>query len=660
MLRDLHLQDCMALYYPVPSTTAGRVPDYRISPDLSNVEGAARAPLSPQARKMLAEQGFAVLPAEGYDSLCQVYLSSGLPRFVTVDAVFDAFRLLGLRTLWEVEKGSLRDELEALLSSLRDVVHSMYRDSSGPVREAAGKVLAFLGVALRLMGVEAEVPEEVRGAVEEECRLVEEASGPAVSPVFGYAEDYRAYVPRGLYASDASMRGYYRARTWLGRMGFPTYAGGGAAPQSKGRDMARRSLLLVAALHAGEVGGRPALQVWDRIYQPLRFLNADSLHLNSLHYTRLMKEVFGERIQLDRLAEDALVDEFISRAAEEQARVLGTVAGLMEEGGPSYHFLECGWGFGTAVFERLTADRVPGRNVPRALDFPAVMGSERAFRILDGYYQETKYQGYRERVLEARGELVSVAPYPARASFQWSWLDASRALLYPCPEGYPRFMRGDAWQDKDLHTFLACWVESCGSAPGETAPVSQRTSGESKGYVEPRPVLFAALAADADMLRRGLSERGLLDDASRGRLDDFYMLATALKDMAEKELDGQPLSAAEQDTLSRIGETLRDLASLPAGGEGGEGQGYPEAGTVVRVYEDPAYGDVLQLALGKPYLCYVVAPVDGRPTLTLGALYSFYELVNPRDKALSEESWRDALSRGERPDPPSWARSFMP
>jgi len=657
VLRDLQMQDSLALYYPVPASAAAQVPGYRVNPDLSNVEGAARVSLSPQVRRLLAERGFAVVPAEGCDDLYQVYLSSGLPSFVTVDAVFKAFHLLCLRTLLEMEVRRLRADLEALLSALQEVMYSIYRDSGGTVREAAGKDLGFLGVARRLLGLDPGIPAEVRGEVEEECRLIESASSSGTSPLFGYREDYRAYIPPGAYASDASMGGYYRARTWLGRMGFPAYAGKGPALEKRGRDMARRSLLLVGALHAAEVGGEPALKVWDRVYQPLRFLAAGSLHLNAHHYSRLMREVFGDRLVLDELSDDARVDEFISRAGQEGARLLGTAAGLMDANGPSFHFLECGLPFGESVFESLTASGgVTGRGLPRGLDFPAVMGSSRALELLEGYYQEGRYEGYAEKVRETAAKLSVLEPYPARASLSWSWLDASRALLYPGTEGYPPFTLGGAWRDKDLHSFLACWVELGRGAAGAVSPREAAPGGSAAGgggYVEPRPGIFAALAADADMLRRGLSERGLLDEATAEDLESFYRWALGLKAMAEKELAGQPLSVEERDVLSHVGETLRDLASGPSGE-------LPSSPWVLtEVYADPAYGDVLRLALGRPYLCYVVAPVDGRPTLTAGALYSFYELAGPREKTCDEEGWRESLLRGERHDPPSWTSSFL-
>ena len=47
----------------------------------------------------------------------------------------------------------------------------------------------------------------------------------------------------------------------------------------------------------------------------------------------------------------------------------------------------------------------------------------------------------------------------------WTWLDALKPLLGRFPEGYPTFMRTEAWRDKELEACLGSWTELGRASP---------------------------------------------------------------------------------------------------------------------------------------------------------------------------------------------------
>ena len=53
------------------------------------------------------------------------------------------------------------------------------------------------------------------------------------------------------------MEGYFQAFTWLGEMGFALAEGTGPGEITRGRENARRAVLLVVALHEAEADGEP-------------------------------------------------------------------------------------------------------------------------------------------------------------------------------------------------------------------------------------------------------------------------------------------------------------------------------------------------------------------------------------------------------------------
>lgn len=667
VLGSMPALDSLALYYPVPAATAARVPDYVVSPDLSNVEGARGAGLAASVVRALGSQGFAVVPG-GEEEIYRVYQDRPGAKFVTLDAVLHSFDVLCDYALRDIETDFFQEDLRALAGALLESMRSLYEESRGTVRDAALKDLAFLAVASRLLGMEAEVPAEAADMVEGELALIAAQGGEAASPIFGYTEDYGRYVPVGHYAESEEMGRYFQASTWLG-MAFYLRPGTGPSDIQRGRGMARQAVLLVGALHAAEAGDEPALEVWERIQRPTAFLAGTDDDLDAQGLTRLASEAFGSSFPLDRLEDDAAVDALIERCFVEkgEADVATELATAGTEGGACFRLFGRREPPDASVFARLTADAVPERFLPRGLDLPAALGSDRALETLTGVYGESDYRGYVENMEALRRESADVDPVRSRVSAYAACLDAIKPQLEIFGEGYPAFMRGAAWGDRCLYSFLGTWVglrhdAAFEALPGGDAGEAPTASPAAKGYVEPAPESFARLAAATDMLRRGLGERGLLRDAVGERLDALYRLLLSLKSMAEKELRGEALAAEEYAAIDGIGDTLEYLETFPAGegeGAGAAREGEPDMAAVSDAYADPYFGEVLQAAVGRAAVYYVVAPVEGVPTLTVGAGFSYHEFVKPLAQRLSDEAWRQVLDAGQVPTPLAWTASFL-
>lgn len=668
VLERTSLQDCFALYYPVPSETRPSVASYRVDADLSNVAGREGISLPAGAARALVERGF-ILVSAGQSQIHQVYKEAGGAKFVTADAILHAFHLLYRNTQRYVEAAVLLPNLEKLIASMRDTVRAIYDEAEGRAKSAALSDLAFLDVPAALLGLGTEAPEEIGDEVSEELRLIEECSALTASPLFGYQVDYTRYLPSGHYNSSGELEGYFKAMTWLGDMGFYPRQGDGASDVERGRDMARRAIVLVGGLHMSEVEGEPALEVWDDIQQCTSFMVGTSEDVDAITCSRVMEETLGRRFPLSDLEDDARVDEFVDGITRESSRENGTIVpgnGDAGEGEISFRLFGRRTVPDAHIFQELVEDKVPGRLMPRGLDIPAAFGSDRALEILDAMYGETGYEGYTEAVHELREGLSRLGPAQARSSIHGGVIDMLRILLRTCGEGYPAFMKSVQWQDRDLQTFTSSWTElhhdsmlvAEGSLSAETAMEPYPEAGE-KGYVEPRPDLFASLAAVTDMFYRGLVDRGLADQALLERLECLHGLTLNLKEMAEKELRNEPLSAEEYAAIAAIGETLEYLSTMPSGEESSAPWADTATAAVTDAYYDPNYGELLEMAVGRPSVYYVVAPVEGTPTLLVGAGYSYYEFVKPAAEPLSDEAWRGMLEAGTEPAPPAWTSSFL-
>jgi len=672
-----------AAYVLVPVEVVLNVPAYTpdldvvVNPDVVSWLGDAQ-------RAALEENGFVVVP-QGYEQIYQIYQradDAGIPAFVTTDAVLHAYHILYDYALRLAEIEHFIADLEALNAAMLEAAEADYAATGDPVQEAAWQNLAFLAVATKLLTPDADVPAPVRDVVVEELVLIEAHEGITFSPIFGYREDYSQYVPRGHYTRNEDFERYFRAMMWYGRMSFHL-----AVPRDPeaARRETRGALLIVRALHNAQVGSEPALDVWERIYEPTAFFVGTADDLTVYDYAAVAQEVYGGLPDAIALADDAKLDEFIAAARE--LRPPAIVGGFVtdqedsEEVTMGFRFMGQRFIPDSYMFQQLVYDQVklyqgsgepftlsyslagPIRGFPRGLDVLAVLGSARALEILTAE-GDTDYDGYAEQLAKLQAEFAALPGEQWTSNLYWNWLHTLRPLLEVKGEGYPTFMQSLAWVDKDLHTWLGSWAElrhdtilyakqSYTIFAGSAMPEPE----SAQGYVEPQPEVYARLAALTAQMQTGLGGRNLLNYEMAEKLDWMEQLLLALKDISEKELRGEGLTDEEYDLIRTIGDALEDLTTFS---EEIEGEITSEAdermALIADVHTDTNTNQVLEEGVGDAFPIYVVVRVEGQQVVTLGGVFSYYEFKWPIGDRLTDEAWQ-AMS--PRPDRPAWKGSFI-
>lgn len=317
------------------------------------------------------------------------------------------------------------------------------------------------------------------------------------------------------------------------------------------------------------------------------------------------------------------------------------------------------------VFQKLLDPDVPGRTQPRSLDFFAAIGSERALRHLEDL-GDTALPKYLDNMARLRDAFAAYDEATWTQNLYWSWIHSLRPLLEPVGEGYPAFMRSEAWLDKQLTTALASWTE----LKRDTILYAKQVYVERgydameppeperpKGYVEPVPELYARVAALSRMTIEGLSARGLLaDEGERAALEAMERLALRLQGMAEKQLRGEALSEEEYELIRFYGAEIEALTFAADDEAFYQGRGIKpmggqdlQAAVVADIATDLATGSVVENAVGRIFEIYVVAPIEGRLVLTKGGVFSHYEFTQPLSDRLTDEAWRARLDAGEAP-----------
>ncbi|MHC4718619.1 MAG: DUF3160 domain-containing protein, partial [Planctomycetota bacterium] len=243
----------------------------------------------------------------------------------------------------------------------------------------------------------------------------------------------------------------------------------------------------------------------------------------------------------------------------------------------------------------------------------------------------------------------------------WSWLYALKALLSPVPEGYPSFMRTDAWSDKQLSAALASWSQlrhdtilyaKQSYTPRVVSMPPVRPPKMVEGYVEPAAELYGRLLALTRMTLRGLEQFRVLDGPARGRLRSLERILDRLLSISRRELANQQLGKADYDFIRSFGSQLTGAVA------GVETEGL--ATTIVAdVHTDGNTGRVLEEGTGYLHSMVVIYPMpDGGLVAGLGPVLSHYEFKHPVSDRLTDEAWRRMLETSKAPKLPAWTRTF--
>ena len=666
-----------ASYREVPVDFTPAVEPYQVEEGLANVTNREMFYLSPEAEKLLVENGFVVVPdtEREFFMLYEMNRYEPVPSFITTDSLLHNYHLFFSHLLRVVEKEELAPTLKELTQDMLSEAEKQYEALKGTEWEnAAARNMAFFAVAGRLLEPDFPVPEPVREIVAEELKLIESRAGIQESPVMNMGqnrqapetlqEDYTQYLPRGHYNSSELLQSYFKAMMWYGRLTF----------RVKSEDETRSALLMTLALNQGDNARK-----WDAIYQPTTFFVGKSDDLSYLEYRELLAEIYGQGAGLEEIvADQEKWETFKAKAAELRPPVVNSIPLFEEDIQPDrtgdtmgFRFMGQRFTLDAAIFQRLVYREVgensrgERRMLPRALDIPAALGSEEAYSIL-AEEGETDYRGYRENMGKIREFIAGLGQDTWTQNLYWSWLYTLNPLLTEKGEGYPSFMTNRAWTRKELNTYLGSWTELKHDTILYAKQVYAEMGGgaedvDDRGYVEPNPHLYARLAALVAMTRDGLAARGLLADRDRESLDRLEELALALKTISEKELSNVPLTDEEYDLIRSYGGQLEHFWLEAMRDEGIDHRSaiYENpAALVADVATDPN-GRVLQEATGHIFSIYAVVPVEGSLRIARGGVYSHYEFTWPLEQRLTDQEWQEILDSGQAPPLAPWTQDFI-
>ncbi|RKY22734.1 MAG: hypothetical protein DRP90_00590 [Planctomycetota bacterium] len=671
-------------YRPVEYKVNPSIEGYKLPLDKAVLEKFAdplRVLKVPPDDEFLRENGFVVSRALLNDDVAKFYKflqEAELPMLVTTDSVLHLYHTVFDDMLAELEEQRFSASLMRILEEMdKRLVHPA---EDAPERMTAARSLArdFLKVAAALLSGGAG---KLSGAAAEEVKLIGAASGFSKSPLFHYKEDYSQYVPRGHYTRSETLKRYFKAMMWLGRMTF-LLKGGVPDDEALVTPEDADVQTLAAALVAEALTSSPLWKDYEEIYQTTSFLVGYSDDLGPAEYRKALDEATGGkgaeallgegmltkfRVRLVKAAKPAIYsgtgriftgDPRIlagDPAPEALAKALAKTAGMRFMG---QRFVLDSYFMGKLVAPTVGKFRGTGtpltgrpyRYLPSVLDVMRLLGSKKAAELLDKT-EYSAYKGYEKAMGDLEKEIGKLSPKDWHRNVYLGWLDALRGVMIPKGKGYQPFQRTEVWRLRELLAASGSWaalrhdtilyVKQSYTLGIRGLP---KQPPKPKVVVEADPETWARLLALNRQTMRGMEAFGLLAGGIKRRLTLLDGLLSNLLEAATAQLEGREPSE----------KCKAFLETLPAVMEEIEGKAYPSTVLVADVHTDINTSRVLECGTGRMQsLGAVCVMPGGKLTFAIGPVYTFYEFAQPLSKRLTDEAWRKKLTNNP-PAGPSW------
>ncbi|HET7041961.1 MAG TPA: DUF3160 domain-containing protein, partial [Gemmatimonadales bacterium] len=236
------------------------------------------------------------------------------------------------------------------------------------------------------------------------------------------------------------------------------------------------------------------------------------------------------------------------------------------------------------------------------------------------------------------------------------------------------------WATKRLQTGLASWatIREATILVSERADAAEMGEGgfeyldeeTPRGYVEPAPKTFDAIAGLYDALREqveGMDDLQLapgeesmwrdhsLRDGIAARLRESAEEARHYADMARRELRGEALTEEEYKQIQGVGGSAEHMFQLYKSLSNPDlALSVPDPMPKIADVQGDLDSGVTEVAVGAPIEWHQIVPLFGRREIAIGSVYSYYEFISR--ELYDNERWRKELPQRAHP---AWVQPYM-
>ncbi|MBP9781619.1 DUF3160 domain-containing protein [Candidatus Woesebacteria bacterium] len=484
-------------------------------------------------------------------------------------------------------------------------------------------------------------------------------------------EDYTQYSPRSHYNKNSVLRSYFRTMMWYGRTNFVISSA----------DLTRDAINLTKLVEQTS-----QMDNWLAIYLPTTFFvgKSDDLGLNEygaamkqLNAMELSPEVISQIQQVletyegPKIMSSAIIGDSVGELTKDELQQKTKGFRLMGQRFTPDAFIFTTLTQGDEKPDPATGEKLPSQTT--ALMVMSALGNPTADPLVNEWIQANAPNSAKvipTKFNPLKQQFASLQTKDWTQNIYWSWLYTIKSLFPSSGDlnGYPSFMKQEAWKTKSLLTSLGSWTElkhdtllyakqsyaeMGAGGPEDIPPVP-------KGYVEPNIEFYDRLIALVVMTKTGLENYEVLPIEFVGRNESFIEALEFFRDIAVKQLQNQVITEDEFEKLRTTPGHLDYIMSPLPNEEQIENNA--RSALIADVHTDVPGGSILYEATGIPSYIYVAVQDTNGTRLTKGLVFNYYEFTNPIGDRLNDEKWRAknyTQDKSQLPASPAWVAPIV-
>lgn len=618
-------------------------------------------------------------------SFLEIY-HKDLPVYISADALLHAFHISYDRILKDIEIEALHPRLKTMLTAMHAKMPELSaRYSTEPAMLKHLKDAdVFLTVARKLAGVNATVYYSGNSAEVDSLLAWVNAYQPKGVMLFsdeGRSVDFSQFKPRGHYIPDMrspDIDKYFKAMMWLGRIELYLMAPQNTMNEVKLYNIQRQVILSYLLTELMQLSNTQP--DYEYIEDKVKFFVGEQDNVTYTHLLELKQSIglgfASEFLDTNRVKEfqDSLkTKEYAYQMILSQ--ILYSNPMVPDSIIPASSFMLFGQRFviDSYVTGSVVYDRIPGRVCrlyPSVLDPMFALGNDAAGQLLK---PELESYNYSLNLAGLRYLIDSYGEDFWQSSMYNNWLAGIRELKRgPENTNLPDFMNTAAYWQRMLNTQLTSWSQL---RHDNLLYAKQSYTGGSICsypyiYLEPFPELYKRLAKIGEVGGNKFSEFPYIF----GYFATLKIISDSLTVIAQKEVDGIPLTAGEENWLRCVIYNINP-------GSGGSIMGwysrlyyrdeeyesykglFQNDFLVADIHTVPTYcggaplGAVVHVGTGPVNLGVFLVKHGDQLVAHVGPNYSFYEYRTVNYLRLDDEQWKNQyLWMAARPD---WVNLYL-
>ena len=607
-----------------------------------------------ELNKLLSKNNFAIVPAK-HEQFYHVYDNNHyeyIPSFITTDIYLQVLHKHFSSLLQKIEEDKFTPLLTELLkNALNESLQYEKKSNDAQLKKAAQWSTTYLAIAYNLISGNPQlVSDEMSKFYTDETEKILSASGVGSEFLKSSVLQYSQFKPRGNYTKTPELENYFRCVKWLN-----------TAPIYINDDERFLSSLLLAAYIKSST---QQLQSFQTFNEAMKFIVGDEDNLSLAHLISFITpEEAKDPSLLNEPARLKALREKLATLDVDKIKMKGGDKATSDElSQPSVLFTAGRYTFDAEILSKLIhiLRPQPRRPFPKGLDVFATFGNKEAESILINEYKEDKqWDGYTPELSKLKGQFATYNDWDK--NIYTKTFEAINSLHVPNSD-YPLFMQSPSWERKNLSTSLAAWTELKHDMLLYAEQPGGAQAGEGGGppppehlsYVEPNVTFWKKALELVDLQEKTLTKMDLLGEDVHRINEDLREIGNLLLAVSEKELAHEQITSKEFDDLSWLGGRIEYLTFRIFNSDH-----LPEKERLVALVADVYQynGEYLEEAVGLVDEIYVVTEINGKPYLTKGVVFSYYEFNS--GQPLSDEEWQKQLLSGIVPKRPTWLKDIM-